>query len=107
MKLLNDYILVKECIPDNNLEGTNLKVKYDDNDPFMEVEIIDFSKDLVLEYVKYYPGLSKQDATMLVNSYYSIGNHLIIRRISKTPYKDGLYFISFKDVIANKDDYTD
>lgn len=100
MNLLSDYILVKEVLPENNFEDTDLKFKYDDNDPFMEVEIKDISKDLVLEYTKYYPSLSRNDATMMVNSYYKIGNHLIIRRVSKTPYKDGLYFISFKDVIA-------
>ena len=100
MKLVNDYILVKECISENTFEDSNLKFSYDDNSTFMEVEIIDVSRDMILEYIKYYQSLSKADATMLVNSYYKIGNHLIIRRVSKTPFKDGLYFISFKDVIA-------
>ena len=100
MKLLSDYILVKEVIPEVTMEDSNLKFTYDDNSPFMEVEIVDVSQNLPLEYVKYYSALSKMDAVTLVNSYYRIGNHLIIRRVSKTPYKDGLYFISFKDVIA-------
>lgn len=104
MRLLHDYILVKEYIPENELAGTGLKMKYDDTSTFMEVEIVDVSENLILDYMKYYQGLSKLDATCLVNSYYIIGKHLIIRRVSKTPYKDGLYFISFKDVIAVVDD---
>lgn len=104
MKLLHDYILVKECIPENELAGTGLKMKYDETSTFMEVEVVGVSENLVLDYMKYYQGLSKLDATCLVNSYYIIGKHLIIRRVSKTPYKDGLYFISFKDVIAVVDE---
>lgn len=100
IKLLNDFLLVKECIPELTVEDSGLKFTYDDNSPFMEVEIMDVSQDLGLEYMKYYQCLSKVDAAMLVNSYYKVGRHLIIRRVSKTPYKDGLYFISFKDVIA-------
>ena len=105
MNILGDYILVKECIPELTMNDSNLKFTYDDNSSFMEVEIVQASENLALEYTKFYPNLSKMDATVLVNSYYKEGNHLIIRRVSKTPFKDGLYFISFKDVIAVIDEY--
>lgn len=100
MRVLHDYLLVKEIIEDNKLEGTNLTRAYDDTERFMTVEIIERSVELEAEYAKYYPMLSFQDSKMLVNSFYKHGTRLIINRVAKTPYKDGLFFISFKDIIA-------
>lgn len=100
MKLLHDYILVKEVIQNDTLEGTTLKTKYDDTERFMVVEIIEVSPCLPAEYAKYYPGLGHSDIRTIISNTYQIGNKLIINRVAKTPYKDGLYFISFKDVIA-------
>ena len=100
MQLLHDYLLVKEVVNEGTIEGTTLKYKYDDDDPFMEVEIVDVSSDLINEYCKYYSNINVLDASLNVRVYFSVGNHLLIRRINKVPYKDGLFFISFKDVIA-------
>ena len=100
MKLLHDYILVKEVIQNDTLEGTTLKTKYDDTERFMVVEIVEVSPCLPAEYAKYYPGIGHHDIRTIISNTYQIGNKLIINRVAKTPYKDGLYFISFKDVIA-------
>lgn len=100
MKLLHDYILVKEVIQNDTLEGTTLKTKYDDTERFMVVEIVEVSPCLPAEYAKYYPGIGHADIRKIISNTYQKGNKLIINRVAKTPYKDGLYFISFKDVIA-------
>lgn len=100
MQVLHDYLLVKEVMEDSNIEGTNLKIKYDDTERFMVVEIVEASTTLDMEYTKYYPQISSQDANILVKTIYQKGTRLIINRVAKTPYKDGLYFISFKDIIA-------
>lgn len=99
MQPLHDYILVKEVIPDTSIKGTSLKIKYDDSERFMFVEVIKPSRDLAAELAKYYPVMSRQDITFKVRDFKE-GNVLIINRVAKTPYKDGMYFISFKDVIA-------
>lgn len=100
MQLLHDYLLVKEVVNEGTIEGTNLRYKYDDDDPFMEVEVVDVSCELAAEYSKYYPTLSSIDIKIMQNSIFYVGSHLLIRRINKVPYKDGLFFVSFKDVIA-------
>lgn len=100
MRVMHDYLLVKEVIQNNTLEGTTLKTKYDDTERFMFVEVIEASDNLCLEYAKYYPNIGSQEARLLVKQCYAPGTQLIINRVAKTPYKDGLYFISFKDVIA-------
>lgn len=100
MKVMHDYILVKEVIQDTNIEGTNLKVKYDDTERFMTVEVIQASEELGMEYIKYYPQLQPMELRTHIQRCYSPGTQLIINRVAKTPYKDGLFFISFKDVIA-------
>ena len=102
MTLMHDFLLVKELEENSTIAGTNLKYKFDDSNTFMNVEIIDVSKELPMEYAKYYNlDLSlKKDIDRIINSFYKIGNKAIIRRISKVPYQDGLYFCSFKDIIA-------
>lgn len=100
MKPIHDYLLVKELMFDDKIEGTNLSIKYDDSERFMYVEIVDVSKDIVPELSKYYPMLSAPDVRLMVSQVYVPGNKLIINRVAKTPYKDGTYFISFKDIIA-------
>lgn len=104
MRLLHDYILVKEVIADEKIEGTNLSVKYDDTERFMRVEVLQTSEFLTMEYLKYY-GIPKDGneydrQEKVIEEFYKPGNVLIINRVAKTPYKDGMYFISFKDVIA-------
>jgi hypothetical protein len=101
MKLLHDNLLVREVIEEKTIEGTGLLYKYDDNDPFMVVEVLDVSKELVSEYCKCYSNVNILEANLNVKAYYGIGSHLLIRRINKIPYRDGLFFISFKDVIAS------
>lgn len=100
MRLLHDYLLVKEIISTDKIEGTSLNMKYDDTNRFMTVEIVDVSSELALEYSKYYPSLKINDAKMITDRLYKKGNILVITRVAKTPYKDGLFFISFKDVVA-------
>ena len=102
MTLMHDFLLVKELEENSTIAGTNLKYKFDDSNTFMNVEIIDVSKELPMEYAKYYNlDLSlKKDIDRIINSFYKVGNKAIIRRISKVPYQDGLYFCSFKDIIA-------
>ena len=102
MTLMHDFLLVKELEENSTIAGTNLKYKFDDSNTFMNVEIIDVSKELPMEYAKYYNlDLSlRRDIDRIINSFYKIGNKAIIRRISKVPYQDGLYFCSFKDIIA-------
>jgi len=106
MQLLHDNLLVKEAMKDTTIGGTSLHYKYDDDDPFMEVEVIDVSVELSAEYAKYYSSMNNLDLKFVISNIYSVGSHLLIRRINKLPYKDGLFFISFKDVIAvlNKED---
>jgi len=100
MKLLADFLLVKEVISDDKIEGTSLSYKYDDTDRYMYVEVIDRSKMLEYEYCKQYKDMTLEQAHTICNSYYRTGNKLIISRVAKTPYKDGTYFISYKDIIA-------
>lgn len=99
LKLMHDYLLVKEIIEDTKIEGTNLNIKYDDSERFMTVEVVDKSYLLAAEYKKYYNSVPSIEAHSIANLY-KPGTQLIINRVAKTPYKDGLYFISFKDVIA-------
>ena len=103
MKLMHDFLLVKEIEENSVIEGTNLKRKFDDTDTFMNVEIIDVSEELPMEYAKFYNIDAKEarnDIMRIINTYYKKGNTAIIRRISKVPYENGLYFCSFKDIIA-------
>lgn len=100
MQLLHDNLLVKEVMKDTTIGGTSLHYKYDDDDPFMEVEVIDVSVELGAEYAKYYSSMNELDLKFVKSNIYSVGSHLLIRRINKVPYRDGLFFISFKDVIA-------
>lgn len=104
MQLLHDNLLVREVMKDTTIGGTGLRYKYDDDDPFMEVKVVDVSIELGAEYAKYYSTLGKQDLQVVRNTIYCVGSHLLIRRINKVPYKDGLFFISFKDVIAVLDE---
>lgn len=102
-ELLHDFILIKEVALENKIEGTNLNIKYDDNDYYMYAEIVQVSKELPLEYVKYYPDLRDESMASIKNiveSLYKPGNKVILQRIAKVPFKDGLYFASFKDVLA-------
>ena len=103
MKLMHDFLLVKEIEENSVIEGTNLKRKFDDTDTFMNVEIIDVSEELPMEYAKFYNIDAREahnDIMRIINTYYKKGNTAIIRRISKVPYENGLYFCSFKDIIA-------
>lgn len=100
MKLMHDYILVEEYKPENTLGDTGLKVKYDDSERFMFVKIKEVSPMIKSCYLKEYPTISEVEVSAIVNSAYKEGNILIINRVAKTPYKDGMYFISYKDVIA-------
>lgn len=103
MNLMHDFLLVKEIEENSVIEGTTLKRKFDDSDTFMNVEIIGVSEELPMEYAKFYNiDMSKAhgDIMRIINSYYKVGNRAIIRRISKVPYENGLYFCSFKDIIA-------
>lgn len=102
MKLLHDYILVSEVINHDKIAGTDLTIKYDDSERFMIVEIIKVSPMILEEYLKQYPDL-QNESLELVSSVYEVGNKLVINRVAKTPYKDGQYFISCKDVIAKVD----
>ena len=101
--LLHDFILVKEVVMENKIEGTNLNVKYDDTEGYMFAEIVQVSRDLPLELVKYYPELQNEPSSSvknIVEKIYKPGNKVILQRIAKVPFKDGLYFASFKDVLA-------
>ena len=102
MRVLHDYLLVKEVVANSKIEGTSLNVKYDDTERFMIVEVVESSDMLGLEYAKYYNIKDMDFRTMreLVSRIGKPGTQLIINRVAKTPYKDGLYFISFKDIIA-------
>lgn len=100
MKLIHDYLLVKEVIPNETLGNSGLKVKYDDSERFMTVEIIEMSPMLRDCYRKEYPSANDEQLMSLLDEVYQVGNHLIINRVAKTPYKDGTYFISYKDVIG-------
>ena len=103
MNLMHDFLLVKEIEENSVIEGTNLKRKFDDTDTFMNIEIVDISDELPIEYAKYYNldfDKAHNDIMRIINTYYKKGNTAIIRRISKVPYENGLYFCSFKDIIA-------
>lgn len=103
LKLMHDFILVKEVIMNNTIEGTNLNIKYDDSDRFMYAEIVAVSDELPLEYAKYYPLLQTESLSAikyLINTVYKPGTKVVLQRIAKVPFKDGLYFASFKDIIA-------
>lgn len=103
MTLMHDFLLVKEIEENGTIEGTNLKMKFDDSNTFMNVEIVGVSTELYAEYAKYYNldmAKSRADIIRVVNKLYKKGNKAIIRRISKVPYQNGLYFCSFKDIIA-------
>ena len=102
-ELLHDFILVKEVVMENKIEGTNLNVKYDDTERYMFAEIVQVSRNLPLELMKYYPELQKESPSSvknLIEKIYKPGNKVILQRIAKVPFKDGLYFASFKDVLA-------
>lgn len=100
--LKGDFILVKEVILDNKIEGTDLNIKYDDNEYYMTAEIVAVSEDLALEYSKYYPLLQTETlgAVKTLLSKIKPGTKVVLQRIAKVPYKDGLYFASFKDILA-------
>lgn len=100
MKVLHDFLLVKEIIKKETIEGTNLELNHDDMDSFMYVEIIETSRDLPLELTKYYPQLPLNEAILITNKIYKKGNHLLVNKLAKKPYRDGMYFISFKDVFG-------
>lgn len=103
LKLMHDFILVKEVIMNNTIEGTNLSIKYDDSDRFMYAEIVAVSEELALEYAKYYPLIQTESLSAiryLINTNYKPGTKVVLQRIAKVPFKDGLYFASFKDIIA-------
>ena len=103
MTLMHDFLLVKEIEENSTIAGTDLKYKFDDSSTFMNVEIVDVSTELYAEYAKYYNldmARAYNDIKRVVNKLYKKGNKAIIRRISKVPYQDGLYFCSFKDIIA-------
>lgn len=106
MEPVQDYLLVEEIIKDSVIEGTNLKTKYDDTERFMYVKVIKTSRDIIAEVSKLYklpPNVKVQELARP----YQVGNILIINRVAKTPYKDGQYFISIKDVIAVEEYATD
>lgn len=100
--LKGDFILIKEVIPESKIEGTDLNIKYDDNEHFMVAEIIQVSEDLPLEYSKYYPILQGETIGAIKTLIAKIkpGAKVVLQRIAKVPYKDGLYFASFKDILA-------
>lgn len=99
MEPVQDYLLVEEVIKDNVIEGTNLKTKYDDTERFMYVKVIKTSRDIIPEVSKLLHLTQNIRITDFIKPYQE-GNILIINRVAKTPYKDGQYFISIKDVIA-------
>lgn len=103
MTPIHDYLLVEEAIPDTKLDGTNLTIKYDDSERFMYVKVIEVSSDIQEEILKMYSGITNDFSYADINrklNHFAVGNILIINRVAKTPYKDGKYFISIKDVIA-------
>lgn len=103
LTLLHDFILVKEITDNGTIEGTNLNLKYDDSSHFMLAEIVEISQELHLEYIKQYPALQEEgsyNVKRFVNSLYKPGTRIVLQRIAKVPYKDGLYFASYKDVLA-------
>lgn len=100
MEPVQDYLLVSEVIRDDKLEGSNLKIKYDDTERFMYVKVEKVSRDIVPEVAKLYNLPSHRVDIFDFTKPYQEGNILIINRVAKTPYKDGQYFISIKDVIA-------
>jgi hypothetical protein len=100
IQLRGDFILVKEVNLDDKIEGTNLTMKYDDNSHFMVAEIVAVSSELELEYAKYYPAIKNVMDARAVAAKYKPGTRVVLQRIAKVPYKDGLYFASFKDILA-------
>lgn len=101
LKLRGDFLLVKEVNENEKIAGTNLNMKYDDNSHFMVAEIVGISSELTVEYAKYYnlTNTRYQDLQMLLSPY-KVGQRVILQRIAKVPYKDGLFFVSFKDILA-------
>lgn len=100
MEPIQDYLLVEEIIKTESISGTGLKTKYDDTERFMYVKVLKASKYLPLEISKMYNLESPMSIPMEVINDFAPGNTLIINRVAKTPYKDGQYFISIKDVVA-------
>lgn len=100
LTLRGDFILVKELNEDQKIEGTNLTMKYDDNSHFMLAEIVAISDELALEYAKYYPAIKNIMDAKAVAKKFKPGTKVVLQRIAKVPYKDGLYFASFKDILA-------
>ena len=99
-KLLYDHLLVEEVVPNDKVGDTGLTFKYDDTERFMYVKIIQASIELYLEINKMYPSLSRDACCEFVHDYFEPGQVLLINRVAKTPYKEGTYFISVKDVIG-------
>lgn len=100
LTLRGDFILVKELNEDQKIAGTNLTMKFDDNSHFMLAEIVDVSDELALEYAKYYPAIKNIMDAKAVAKKFKPGTKVVLQRIAKVPYKDGLYFASFKDILA-------
>jgi hypothetical protein len=100
LTLRGDFILVKELNEDQKIAGTNLTMKFDDNSHFMLAEIVDVSDELALEYAKYYPAIKNIMDAKAVTKKFKPGTKVVLQRIAKVPYKDGLYFASFKDILA-------
>lgn len=100
LTLRGDFILVKEINEDQKIEGTNLTRKYDDNSHFMVAEIVATSDELPLEYAKYYTAIKNVMDAKAMTKKFKPGTKVVLQRIAKVPYKDGLYFASFKDILA-------
>ena len=99
--LRGDFLLIKEVNETGKIEGTNLNILHDDNSHFMLGEIVEVSQELNIEYLRYYclKDISYQDLQALLAKF-KPGRQVIIQRIAKVPYKDGLYFVSFKDILG-------
>ena len=99
--LRGDFLLIKEVTETGKIEGTNLNILHDDNSHFMIGEIVEVSQELNIEYLRYYglKDISYQDMQALLAKF-KPGKQVIIQRIAKVPYKDGLYFVSFKDILG-------
>lgn len=104
MTLLHDFLLVEEIAQDDLIEGTNLRKLHDELSPFMHVQIVDVSSELIHEYLKYYPRMTTSAAHFIINTFYKKGTKLLINRIAKKTTEDGYYIISFKDVLAIEED---
>lgn len=104
MLLMHDFLLVEELSNNDTIEGTNLKILQDDLSPFMHVKIVDCSAELLQEYLKYYPGIAPSKALFIIKNFYKPGNKILINRIAKKATDNGLYLVSFKDVLAVEED---